>query len=393
MGFTGRLLTKRLPTQRFVGRFSSTFPYAVSTYDDAFKDIMMDDKARNSFFSAAIGEPISSSAPLGLVTQNKVSYEQVSIDSVGDFLKKYKPFIEGYLGTKKNSSDGSSRTRKKDLNMHSFVDELATRFYNPLCQLFPSQDKKAILDFACQLTSGDMILVETQVRPQDYWDRRALAYAARRYSGQLLEGERWDRLKSVYSINILGGYEISPSAENRYTWQEQQKKVHGSDTVPSFIKRYELTNRYDPSQHIPHLQVIQLYPQLFDRKSSDTSFLKEKDNQVLVLKEWLEFFKDAHKRTEQQVEQQVTDEGVKMAYSILKKHEPTDLYKSWCDIYGKKYADQMIQETAAAEEKGLKEGLLKAARGLKKAGISDDVISQSTGLPLEEVAELKVDDT
>lgn len=75
-----------------------------------------------------------------------------------------------------------------------------------------------------------MILVETQVRPQDYWDRRALAYAARRYSGQLLEGERWDRLKSVYSINILGGYEISPSAENRYTWQEQQKKVHGSDT-------------------------------------------------------------------------------------------------------------------------------------------------------------------
>ncbi|MEI6628714.1 MAG: hypothetical protein WCN27_04865 [Alphaproteobacteria bacterium] len=55
-------LTKRLPTQRFVGRFSSTFPYAVSTCDDAFKDIMMDDKARNSFFSAAIGEPISSSA-------------------------------------------------------------------------------------------------------------------------------------------------------------------------------------------------------------------------------------------------------------------------------------------------------------------------------------------
>lgn len=392
-------LVIRTPIQRSAWRSYSNTPYSVPTYDDAFKDIMMEDKARNSFFSAAIGEPIASSVLLGLVSHNKISNEQVSIDSVGDFLKRYQPVLERYLEDKtKQDHDfkkqkNSGSVTDKDLDIHTLIDELAIKFYKPLSLLFPSYDKKSILDFACKLESGDMILVETQVRPQDYWDRRALAYAARRYSGQLLEGEVWAKLKKVYSINILGGYELSPSGEKRYSWEKQQKKTHGEKTSPSFIKRYELTNRYDFSQRIPHLQIIQLYPQLFDRKSANVSFLKEqqKEESILVLEEWLEFFKDAHKRTESDVERNVKDEGVKMAYSILKKHEPTEQYKNWRETYGRKYDEQMVQETAAAKEEGRKEEKINFARILKKEGMSDEFIFKTTGLSLDEISLLEIE--
>jgi hypothetical protein len=222
---------------------------------------------------------------LGLTNLKESSPEQLSIDSVGNFLEKYRPVVETYLMTKQKVEKADTKT-KKVLTTHTLVDEFARRFFEPLTHLFPSQKKRPALDFACKLKSGDMILVETQVRPQAYWDRPALAYAARRYSGQLLQGEHWKDLKKVYSINILGGHEYSTSGIRRYTWKDQQKTVHGAKTIPSFIKRYELTNKYDPSQHIPHLQIIQLYPQMFEQASSDLSFLKEQNapTQAFTLK-------------------------------------------------------------------------------------------------------------
>ena len=384
-----RGFTTRLPLQRLVARSYSAHPYTVPTYDNAFKDIMMNEMVRNSFFSAATHEPIESSVLLGLKTPNESSPEQLSIDSVGNFLEKYRPVIETYLETKQKAEKADAKTHKKVLTTHTLVDELARRFYEPLTHLFPSQKKQSILDFACKLKTGDMIFVETQVRPQDYWDRRALAYAARRYSGQLLKGEHWEGLKKVYSINILGGHEVSPSGERRYTWEDQQKTVHGAKTTPSFIKRYELTNSYDPSQHIPHLQIIQLYPQMFDQGSSDLSFLKEKNVPILAFVEWLNFFKDAHKRTEKEVEETVKDEGVKMAYSILKRHEPTQKYKDWCDLYGVKYADHIAQEAAEAKIQGEKTKALEFAQKLLNRGRPVEEIIEDTGLTGQEVEALK----
>ena len=385
-----RGFTARLPLQRLVGRSCSTRPYAIPTSDKAFKDIMMNETVRNSFFSAATDEPVESSGLIGLANQNESSPEQLSIDSVGNFLEKYRPVIETYLETKQTVEKADTKTHKKVLTTHTLVDEFARRFYEPMTDLFPSQKKRSYLDFACKLKSGDMIFVETQVRPQDYWDRRALAYAARRYSGQLLQEEHWEGLKKVYSINILGGTEISTSGEGRYTWEDQQKAVHGATTIPSFIKRYELTNKYDTSQHIPHLQIIQLYPQMFDQASSDLSFLKnEKNVPVLAFTEWLNFFKDAHKRTEKEVNDTVKDEGVRMAYSILKRHEPTKKYKDWCDLYGSQYADHMAQETAKASAQASAKARTEVAQKMLNEGYPVADISKCTELTEQEVEALQ----
>jgi hypothetical protein len=50
------------------------------------------------------------------------------------------------------------------------------------------------------------------------------------------------------------------------------------------------------------------------------------------------------------------------------------------------------RQFASGVEQGKREGLLQAARGMKKAKIPNDVIAQSTGLPIDEIDALKADE-
>lgn len=52
----------------------------------------------------------------------------------------------------------------------------------------PSERYGGIMDCVCSLSSGEIALVEMQVVPQDYWDRRSLAYASSIYCRQLVKG-------------------------------------------------------------------------------------------------------------------------------------------------------------------------------------------------------------
>ena len=59
------------------------------------------------------------------------------------------------------------------------------------------------MDFVCLLDTGDYAMVEMQVIPQNYWDRRALAYVAAFYGNQLRKGGKWEHhIKKVIGVNI-----------------------------------------------------------------------------------------------------------------------------------------------------------------------------------------------
>ena len=240
------------------------------------------------------------------------------------------------------------------------------------------------MDFSCRLKNGDMVLVETQVRPQDYWNQRALAYAARAYSNQLMEGDSWGKLKKVYSINILGGVEFSSvDKSDAYTWKTKIKPMR--DKSFPFVKKYEIININDSSDKIPHLQIIQLFPQLFD-PSVSTSEANVTLHPSEALKEWLELFKEAHKKDKKYVMEHVRDRGVQSAYDILAKHEPGDQYKAWKDTFGPKVAEQLVQSKAA----GINEATLKIARNLLKSKMSIENIALNTGLSVEKIKSISI---
>lgn len=370
-----RLAASFMPTQRL-------HTYVLPTYDKAFKELLHDSEVRNSLFRGLVDDKIESSEVFGLSNKNLKDQQQITIDSIGAFLKKYESFIVQYQGTHK--------PKGTKLDASTLVHELATKYYEPLCALFPVADKESYMDFTCHLKDGSTVLVEMQVRTEPYWNSRALAYAARIYSSQLARGQSWGKLKKVYSLNILGGYEPSVGSDVRYTWvSHAQKKPDGTPVV---LKRYQLVNLHNPADKIADLEIIQAFPQLFEGGTAGLKALGINDVQALAMAEWLELFKEAQMKTKTYVEQHVTDPGVKKAYSILEKPELADNYKEWREKFGPAYADNIVQEAAAAKEEGeqigLEKGKVEVARSMKIEGITAVVIKKCTGLSLEDIEKL-----
>ena len=67
------------------------------------------------------------------------------------------------------------------------------------------QERNSQLDILCKLDNGDYVAVEIQVVKYNYWDNRALTYISSLYGNQLRRGDKWEDLKKVIGINILGG--------------------------------------------------------------------------------------------------------------------------------------------------------------------------------------------
>jgi predicted transposase/invertase (TIGR01784 family) len=273
------------------------------------------------------------------------------------------------------------------LNANTLLHELATKYYDPLCNLFPMADKESYMDFRCSLKDGSTVLVEMQVRTEAHWDSRALAYAARIYSSQLVRGEPWGNIKKVYALNILGGYDPSRKGNVPYTWAKHAGDDH--DGTSPVLKRYQLVNLHNSADKIPDLELIQIFPQLF---SSDSTKLKELglgEDQVSLASEWLELFKAAQMKSKSYVDQ-VKDQGVKRAYSILGKKKLADQYREWVQKYGPAYADNIVQAAAAAK----REGLLIGARAFKIMGTMTNaqIAAQLGGdLTEAEIADIKID--
>jgi predicted transposase/invertase (TIGR01784 family) len=354
------------------------FDFVLPTYDKAFKELLHDTEARNSLFRGFVDGTIQSSEILGLSNKSLKDKDQVTMDSLGAFLSRYKPIMDEYL-----TNHPSTKSKKAPvLSANTLMHDLATRYYDPLCSLFPVADKESYMDFRCSLKDGSTVLVEMQVRTEPYWNSRALAYAARIYSSQLVRGESWGKLKKVYALNILGGYDLSREGNVRYTWAKHAGDDH--DGKSPVLKRYQLVNLHNSEDKIPDLELIQIFPQLF---LSDSTKLKELglgDDQVSLASEWLELFKAAQMKSKSYVDQ-VKDQGVKRAYSILGKKKLADNYKEWVQKYGPAYADNIVQEAAAAFERGKTETTSRAIRAMKKRGISSQEIADELGVAKSEV--------
>src|SRR5581483_9967553 len=63
--------------------------------------------------------------------------------------------------------------------------------------------KETILDVRCQDQTGAGYIVEMQVLPQEFFDKRVLYYAAKAYSQQLTLGQTYRQLKPVVFLGIL----------------------------------------------------------------------------------------------------------------------------------------------------------------------------------------------
>ncbi len=354
-----------LPTARF---FSNTphrraQVYTIPTYDAAFKWVLSDNDIRPSFFHAFIpGVNIKSSERLDehmnpiekLQTLREFLHKDTTLDAVRDLSGSGAYVV-------KPSSPG--KQPNKDDAATAFLTEMVGRF-DEIKVSFPRPRYDGTMDFVCKLDNNDYALVEMQVIPQDYWDRRALAYAAAFYGNQLSRGQAWKHIRKVIGVNILGG--------------GKDDKVHWSDTPGHFMRHYKFEDQLNgKGRFIDGIELIQY-------SIMQATTLPDREKQ-----DWVTFFKEARYMSEKDVENRIQTKAVKQAFERAKLSKlPADVQAAY-EAEDKEY-DRYSQHTAEQVKKGEIAASERIARNLiKNPKLNDQEISDASGLPLDEIKKLR----
>ena len=130
------------------------------------------------------------------------------------------------------------------------------------------------------------------------------------------------------------------------------------------------------------------------KRTRKADFASDREKQ-----DWITFFKRGHLMNESQVKEQIQTPEVLQAFERAKLSSMPVEVKEAYDDEDRQY-DRYSQHTAEVASKGKaegiaegkKEGLLKAALGMKRLNIPTAQIVEATGLSASEVDDLKVDD-
>ncbi len=223
--------------------------------------------------------------------------------------------------------------------------------------------KNSIVDVRCKDKEGRQFIVEMQMIWSPEFKQRVLFNASKAYVRQMNVGEQYELLQPVYSLNLVNEI-FEPSLEGYYH-HYQMIHVENSDKV------------------IDGLQLIFVELPKFTPHS-----YSEKKMQVL----WLRYLTEINEKTREVPEELMANSEVKKAVNALEISAFTDEqlagYEKFWDIIS-------VEKTLynSAERRGMAQGMAQGkaeerhliAINLKKQGVSFEIISQCTGLPVKEI--------
>lgn len=223
--------------------------------------------------------------------------------------------------------------------------------------------KNSIVDVRCKDKEGRQFIVEMQMIWSPEFKQRVLFNASKAYVRQMNVGEQYELLQPVYSLNLVNEI-FEPSLEGYYH-HYQMIHVENSDKV------------------IDGLQLI-----FVELPKFTPHFYSEKKMQVL----WLRYLTEINEKTREVPEELMANSEVKKAVNALEISAFTDAqlagYEKFWDIIS-------VEKTLynSAERRGMAQGMAQGkaeerhliAINLKKQGVSFEIISQCTGLPVKEI--------
>lgn len=263
--------------------------------------------------------------------------------------------------------------------------------------------KNSIVDVRCRDKQGRIFLVEMQMIWSPEFKQRVLFNASKAYVRQLNVGEQYELLQPVYSLNFVNDIFELDLPEEFYHYY---RLVH-----------VEHTEKVIEGLHLVFVELPKFTPHNYS----------EKKMQVL----WLRYLTEINERTREVPAELLANPELKKAVNALEESAFTDAqlagYEKFWDIisvektlYGSAERRGMAKGIAKGIAKGMEEGLKKGleqgfekgvkqgiekgieqgiekgkaeaikdiARNMKKAGIPNTIITQSTGLSDNEISEL-----
>ncbi|WCR59040.1 MAG: hypothetical protein PG978_000454 [Wolbachia endosymbiont of Ctenocephalides felis wCfeF] len=240
-----------------------------------------------------------------------------------------------------------------------------------------ASDKQSIVDVLCKDSIGNRFVIEMQLARDKGFEKRAQLYAAKAYSRQLDKSGNYIDLQKVFFIAISNCNLLPQKVDYISTHNIRDIKTNGH-----YLKDFQFV-------------FIEL-----------PKFQKNKVEQLeSTVERWCFFFKYAEDTTDEDL-RDIAEKApiIKLAYDELDKFRwnEKDLI-----AYEERLMDLRKEEAIlayrleTAEEKGIQIGQergraegeqqakIAVAKNLLKAGVSVDLIAESTGLPKAEIAQLQ----
>lgn len=219
--------------------------------------------------------------------------------------------------------------------------------------------KNSIVDVRCQDKRGRQFIVEMQMVWSSEFKQRVLFNASKAYVRQIAEGEDYELLQPVYSLNLVNDI-FEPELEGYY---HNYRIVH-----------VEHSDRIIEGLHFVFVELPKFTPQTY----------KEKKMHVL----WLRYLTEIDEKTREVPQELLDNPDIKKAVAQLEESAFTDAQlrgyeKFWDTVSVEKTLINSAERKGRAEERA--EGIKQTARRMKAKGYPLADISDVTGLTIAEI--------
>lgn len=232
-------------------------------------------------------------------------------------------------------------------------------------------DKFNRVDIKALNSKDEIILVEIQQTREYYFLERILYGVAKSITEHISLGDRYDKVKKVYSINILY-FDLGTGEDYIYHGQTNFVGLNKKDLLQISSKEKDVLSMRTPAEVFPEYYLIRV-----------NAFDKIAENH---LEEWMRYLKTG------QIDESTTAPGLKEARRRL---EYISMSRSERQAYDAHINNIMIENDVmyTAHIEGLVEGRaegqsiekIETARRLRSMGLDVAAIAKATGLSAEDI--------
>lgn len=231
-------------------------------------------------------------------------------------------------------------------------------------------DKFNRVDIMARDSKGDIVLVEIQQTRELYFLQRLLFSVAKTVTDYMSLGDRYDKVKKVYSISILY-FDLGQGADYLYHGHTVFEGVHTHDTLKISSKEQEQIVMVTPDNVFPEYYLIRV----------------NEFNQVAKtpLEEWIEYLKTGF------IKSDTRTPGLDVARERLRYMQMNDSERMAYNHHLETIRYQNSVFDAAHLEgraEGEKSARIANARAMKADGMPEALIAKYSGLDQSEIAGL-----
>ena len=230
-------------------------------------------------------------------------------------------------------------------------------------------DKYNRVDILVKSQNEELMLIEVQNDSEVDYFQRMLYGVSKLVTEYIKEGEPYGTIKKIYSINIVY-FGLGQGKDYVYEYKGEFIGLHKNDILePTSLQKKNYTVD----------KIADIFPKYYILKINNFNDIAKN-----TLDEWIYFLKNS------EVKDSFKAKGLDKAKEKLRYESLTDEDKKMYNRFQENRRIEMsVEYTAKLEAK--QEGKIEIAKNMLKRGTSVKIISEDTGLTVEQIEELRAE--